>query len=144
MAAFSFLEGRRPKHVVNRFRRRGRPQTASIELSVPEDLALFLDAIPSETTPSERRFLWQFFASIWDGAGDVLEVGPFLGGTSRAIARGMLDNPRYKGGRLLTYDKFTNYHSEETLRSFLSPLVENGTIEAGLVESLTGKSFEEV
>lgn len=96
-----------------------------------------LDAIPSETTALERRFLRNFFASFWAGRHSVLEIGPFMGGTTRAIALGMLANPsRQPHCRLKTFDKFSDYHTTESLRSFCGPLIDNGTLPATLFDEL--------
>lgn len=46
----------------------------------------FFDEIPTETTLGERKFLFNFFAQIWKGHYHVLEIGSFLGGSTRAIA----------------------------------------------------------
>lgn len=88
-----------------------------------------LDAIPSETSKAERRFLFHFFRSVWDGHGDVLEVGPFLGGTTRAIALGMWNHPaRDLNSRLYVFDRFDNYYDEAGLIKFVDPLFESGVL----------------
>lgn len=105
-----------------------------------------LDELPSEATPSERRFLYAFFAHAWAGRGDVLEVGPFIGGTTRAIALGMLANPRREpDARLYTYDRFGGYYESGALAEYLAPLFESGALgsaERAAVES--AGSFGEV
>lgn len=93
--------------------------------------------IPSETTPYERRFLYNFFAHIWSGSGNVIEIGPFLGGTSRAIAKGMLDNPRRNPNSLFyTYDKFTGYYDGAGLADMLDPLFKSGELSLEIKEQL--------
>lgn len=88
-----------------------------------------LDLIPSETTAAERRFLYTFFAHLWGGDANVVEVGPFLGGTSRAIALGMLANPsRSPGSRLYTYDRFDDYYEPDRLLDYLAPLFAAGLL----------------
>ena len=88
-----------------------------------------LDVIPSETTPAERRYLYHFFRSVWDGRGHVLEVGPFLGGTTRAIALGLMDNPkRQPECRLFTADRFSMYYPKEELIKFIEPLIAKGVL----------------
>lgn len=103
-------------------------QQGSLALAVPTDVGTMLDEIPSETTSGERRLLWHFFASIWDGSGDVVEIGPFLGGTSRAIALGMAANCKTNAGRLLTFDRFEHYYSPNELKAFVRPLQESGLL----------------
>ncbi len=105
------------------------PPGAVMSLSVNDDLARRLDEIPSEATPRERRALYRFFADSWPGRSSVVEIGPFLGGTSRAIALGIRDNPRRgPDSRLYTYDRFGHYYSRDALINFLGPLVASGTL----------------
>ncbi len=67
-----------------------------------------LDQLVTATTMNERRFLLRFAAHFWDGRGDVFENGPLLGGTTRALALGMLANSaRDPGAELHTHDWFT-------------------------------------
>ncbi len=92
-----------------------------------ERLAKSLHSLPSETVPEERNFLYHFFQRIWCGDSDVLEIGPFLGGSSRAIAYGMLHSPRREPDvRLHTYDKFTDYKDPDRLMATLEPLFAAG------------------
>lgn len=91
----------------------------------------FLSQIPSETLPGERRYLFDYFSSKWSGEGTVVELGPFLGGTTRAIAWGMSCNPRLKSGAMLhTLDRFDLYYSAQQLRQTIEPLVQCGVFEA--------------
>jgi hypothetical protein len=88
----------------------------------------YLGQVPSETTPGERRLLFNFFQEEWDGKGSAVEIGPFLGGTTRAIAWGMQRNPaRIDGALLHTYDRFDCYYSAEKLRQTIEPMVRSGT-----------------
>jgi hypothetical protein len=73
------------------------------------DLDSVLTELPSATTVAERRMLQRYATVFWDGAGDVFENGPLLGGSTRALAIGMLRNPRRSADALLhTYDWFSN------------------------------------
>ena len=114
-------------------------------LEAPRDDGEGLDVIPSETSGAERRFLYRFFAHVWSGKGDVVEVGPFLGGTTRAIARGMLANPACSPDALLyTYDRFEEYYYGNELRAYVEPLVHGGFLDAAAVEAIGGAaSFED-
>jgi hypothetical protein len=77
-------------------------------VSVEPELEGRLDQIVTATTMNERRFLLRFAAHFWDGRGDVFENGPLLGGTTRALALGMLANGSRDPGALLhTHDWFT-------------------------------------
>jgi hypothetical protein len=74
---------------------------------LPEPLERRLFEIPGATSFDERRFLCRFAHRFWDGRGDVFENGPLLGGTTRALALGMLSNPSRTAGALLqTFDWF--------------------------------------
>lgn len=93
----------------------------------PSTVAL-LHGIPSETTPGERNLLYRLFRETWSGIGHVVEIGPFLGGTTRAIALGMMANPnRSPAARLHTFDRFGDYYTPADLKRMLQPLVINGT-----------------
>jgi hypothetical protein len=108
------------------------PKSFGRVLSHCEDeliLSPSLDSIPSETTPSERRFLYNFIKYFWEGNNDILEIGPFLGGTTRAIALGMLHNSkRHPASLLYTFDKFDEYYSPDSLLKFTDPLFQKGEI----------------
>jgi hypothetical protein len=96
-----------------------------------------LDEIPSEATLGERQFLYQYFSSVWSGDHDVIEIGPFLGGTSRAIALGMLRNPRRRPGtRLRTFDRFQDYYDIPRLIELLKPMTDKGAIDPQAFTSL--------
>lgn len=100
----------------------------ALDPPVPAPLA-DLDELPSEATRSERRFLFAFFAHVWTGGANVLEVGPFIGGTTRAIALGMLANPRRnRDARLYTYDRFGGYYEPDALGEYLTPLFGSGVL----------------
>jgi Methyltransferase domain len=106
---------------------------ANTSLSVGNDL----DAIPSQTTTGERRLLYQFFRTLWTGRNDVVEIGPFLGGTSRAIAMGMLRNPRRLAGtKLYTFDRFQEYFEVDRLREYLQPLVDRKILTKQQIDDL--------
>jgi hypothetical protein len=108
-----------------------------MSLSVDDDLARRLDEIPSEASPRERRALYRFFVDSWPGQCSVVEIGPFLGSTSRAIALGRRDNPhRGPDTRLYTYDRFGHYYSKDALIEFLGPLVAAGTLSAEDLRSI--------
>jgi len=101
----------------------------------------FIDEIPTETTIGERKFLFNFFAQIWKGHYQVLEIGSFLGGSTRAIASGMQVNPnRLDRSKLHTFDKFENYYNPDRLLSFLAPLFENGSLKEEVCEQIKRSS----
>lgn len=102
-----------------------------------------LGEIPSETSLSERRFLYLFSRYLWDGRSDILEVGSFLGGTTRAIALGMTHNiDRRSSTQVHVIDKFRDYYSVERL----SELIKTSRISASRKEVIlnslgSGDSF---
>jgi SAM-dependent methyltransferase len=97
----------------------------------------FLSQIPSETSLGERKYLFNYFANQWDGRGTIVEIGPFLGGTTRAIAAGMAANPRRQDGAVLhTFDRFDDYYSAEKLRETVEPMVRGGVFTAGQANDL--------
>ena len=107
-------------------------QTLSVALpvwneSLTAPVEAGLHSIPSQTTRDEREFLYWFFANVWDGQGAVCEIGPWFGGTTRAIAEGMLANPRRSDeSKFWSFDKFENYSTSDVLRQIGAPLVEKG------------------
>lgn len=111
-----------------------------------ESLNVYLSQIPTETTLAERKLLFSFFLNYWEGSRDVLEVGPFLGGTSRAIAMGMLHSPNRQGGtRLYTYDRFRDYYRPEQLLATLAPMFEAGVLDDDVRAIISqSSSFREV
>ncbi len=104
-------------------------------------LSAFLSEFPTETTLGERKLLYNFFQNFWEGTRDVLEVGPFLGGTSRAIALGMLNSPNRQGDvKLYTYDRFRDYYAPQRLLESLAPLFQAGKLDPGVKEAILGRS----
>ena len=88
-----------------------------------------LTQIHTETTINERKFLYNFFKKFWNGNDNVLEVGPFLGGSTRAMAMGMLENKnRQSSSKLITYDKFSTYYKAEDLLNNLQPMFNKGIL----------------
>ncbi len=98
---------------------------------LPQDhqVQALLHELPSETSKAERYALYHWFRYVWNGAGNCLEIGPFLGGTSRAIALGMLHNPtRQSGAHLNTVDRFGGYAGGDELVDLLAPLFKSGRL----------------
>lgn len=115
----------------------GIPAAVSAEQPVPPEALALIDRIPSETTPAERRLLYLFFRDRWAGAGHVVEIGPFLGGTTRAIALGMTANAALRpDARLHTFDRFASYYDPVQLRETVAPLVERGELDRAVADGL--------
>lgn len=94
-----------------------------------------LREIPSETSLAERLFLFKFFSQIWDGQSSVVEIGPFFGGTTRAIAMGMREKlSRDPKTKLHTFDLFESYYSADSLMLMLKPMVDAAILSLKSVE----------
>jgi hypothetical protein len=92
-----------------------------------ENISARLNNIHTETTQGERKFLFNFFKYLWKGDEHVLEIGPFLGGTTRAIAMGMMQNiQRREHTKIFTYDKFKDYYESNQLINALKPAFDSG------------------
>ena len=125
-------------------------ETPSLVLSknftaMSDEIRKEIDKIPTQTTRCEREFLYNFFASQWNGCGDVIEIGPFLGGSTRMIALGMSDNPQ-KGSEscLHTFDKFDNYIRFSENEPITEILINNGILQRSQIASGGKSSFQDV
>jgi len=106
------------------------------QISSPS-IATQLEEIPSETSQEERRFLYHFFAKFWSGQKDIFEIGPFLGGTTRAIALGMQANRQNNGqAKLYTCDRFQGYYPSNLLLETLQSAFDNGLLPESLQETI--------
>lgn len=107
--------------------------TLIVGVEVKKEIIEDIDEIFSETTQAERIFLYHFFSKVWSGSGSVVEIGPFLGGTTRAIAYGMIDNPAAEKPVLVTADQFDGYHRGAALLEKARNLIENYSVEPDIV-----------
>lgn len=57
-------------------------------------------------SPEERRYLYWLGAQVWNGDGHIVEMGPWLGGSTVCLAAGMRDNPSHSGRKLHVFDNF--------------------------------------
>ena len=88
-----------------------------------------LAAIPSATEPGERNLIRAVAARLWNGQDNVFENGPLLGGTTRAMAMGMLANPgRDPAARLHTYDWFDATIGLDVPAESFDVLIERGLL----------------
>jgi len=67
---------------------------------------VYLHEIPTMLQPEETRYLYWLGASVWMGTGIVLEIGPWLGGSTVCLAAGMHASGRPADGRLHAVDNF--------------------------------------
>lgn len=110
--------------------------SSRINLNINSKIKQRLNSIPSETSELERVFLYNFMRTFWDGKSKVVELGPFLGGTTRALIIGMLDNPRrLEYIKLKTIDSFKDYYSTEEIIGMYSSDKSNSKKVKALLES---------
>jgi len=64
------------------------------------------DTIPGMITDQECQY-YTWIGRFYSGRGDVVELGPWLGKSTRYILRGLKDNPRFTGRKLHVFDDFT-------------------------------------
>jgi hypothetical protein len=102
--------------------------------------------IPSATTPGERNFIRQFTCELWNGRDDVFENGPLLGGTTRALALGMVAHSgRVESARLHTYDWFNAGVELDVPPEAFDALIQRGLLDpAARAEMERTKSFKPV
>jgi hypothetical protein len=62
--------------------------------------------IPTMLQPEETQYLYWLGASVWMSDGIVLEIGPWLGGSTVCLAAGMHASGRPAEGRLHAVDNF--------------------------------------
>ncbi len=62
-------------------------------------------AVPTMLAEEEKRYLY-WLGRAWDGNGLVVEIGPWLGGSTVCLAAGMRASSKNAGGRLHTVDNF--------------------------------------
>lgn len=60
------------------------------------------------TSSTEQEFLEQYGANLYTGAGDVVDLGCWLGSTTIPLTRGLLKNPAFQGSgrKVYAYDLF--------------------------------------
>jgi hypothetical protein len=62
--------------------------------------------IPSMISAEERRYLYWLGSEVWSGEGHVVEMGPWLGGSTACLAAGMRASGRETQMRLHAIDNF--------------------------------------
>jgi hypothetical protein len=70
-----------------------------LEIEVPPE-------IPTMISGEEMRYCFWLTSEAWDGRGGVVEIGPWLGGSTWCLAAGMEANPRAGTGKLHVVDNF--------------------------------------
>jgi len=64
------------------------------------------DAIPTMVSPQEQGYLVWLGANVWKDRGHVLEIGPWLGGSTRCLAAGMRESHAAPRHALHVVDNF--------------------------------------
>jgi hypothetical protein len=67
---------------------------------------IYPSEIPTMLQPEETQYLYWLGASVWMGKGMVLEIGPWLGGSTICLAAGMHASGRPSERRLHAVDNF--------------------------------------
>ena len=67
-----------------------------------------LPDVPGMLGGEERQFLYWYARDKYTGAGEIVELGAFLGQSASALAAGLAANPRCtdKSGRVHSFDRF--------------------------------------
>jgi hypothetical protein len=84
--------------------------------------------IPTMISVEERQYLWWLAASLWRDRGEIVEMGPWLGGSTACLAEGIRARAVPTTHRLHTVDNFV-------WRSFMSDRAD--------LDLAPGDSFEE-
>lgn len=66
----------------------------------------FPSDIPTMISPEEKQYLHWLGSSAWQGKGLVVEIGPWLGGSTWCLAAGMQSSRNRTSKRLVVYDNF--------------------------------------
>lgn len=67
---------------------------------------VFPDHISTMISAEEKQYLYWLGRSAWQGVGLIVEIGPWLGGSTWCLAAGMHDSGHVTKKRLVVYDNF--------------------------------------
>jgi hypothetical protein len=81
-----------------------------------------LRAIPGQISEREGRVLYDLAAQVWNGRGNVLELGTLFGASTQWLGLGMAANPA-REGQLVAADAFGGYFSMPEMVAQLEPLL---------------------
>ncbi|MFY0599384.1 MAG: hypothetical protein JXR03_06910 [Cyclobacteriaceae bacterium] len=54
----------------------------------------------------EKKYLYFLTSSYWKGEGNIVEIGPWLGGSTYCLASGLSTSKHYRGQKIYVYDNF--------------------------------------
>lgn len=63
-------------------------------------------SVPTMLSSEERHYLYWLGKSVWSGDGVVVEIGPWLGGSTICLGAGMADSGHDAQGKLKVFDNF--------------------------------------
>ena len=64
------------------------------------------ETVPTMISREEKQYLYWLTKSLWMGMGSVVEIGPWLGGSTVCLAAGMKTSGNNTRNRLHVYDNF--------------------------------------
>lgn len=67
---------------------------------------VYPEYIPTMISREERQYLWWLAATVWKDVGHILEMGPWLGGSTACLAEGVCARREAPRHRLFTIDNF--------------------------------------
>ncbi len=71
-----------------------------------DSLFCYPKKVPCMITDEEKIYLYWLASEEWSGEGHVVEIGPWLGGSTICLANGMRDSGRFVKSMLKVYDNF--------------------------------------
>jgi len=60
---------------------------------------------PGMITEEEKKY-YQYLGKFFEGQGEVVELGPWLGASTRSIVQGLKENPNFAGKKVNVFDDF--------------------------------------
>jgi hypothetical protein len=82
------------------------PIVAERQTTPWERVSIAPSPIPTMLSREELRYLTWLGAEAWTGQGEILEIGPWLGGSTHALAEGVRRSGRGRAGVLTSMDSF--------------------------------------
>jgi len=83
--------------------------------------------IPGMLTRAEEKY-YTWIAGFYEGVGDVVEIGAWLGRSTSVLVQGLLKNPKFSGHKLHVFDGFTWF---ETMNKWMPSDMRSRTPQVG-------------